>query len=356
MSIIPSQLQLITNQRETEQNQTVTLTAKVLDQYGNPIAGQDISLFMDHPDFTTQIFLRQEMTDIHGSAFFELTLRNVGDSMVSAQCGTLASPILNIRVLSSLLPPSGPRTWPGVVRSMSRLQVDLNTLMGVHIGKDHHPTKQELCVSLGLDYDKADDRNKMSQALYTSKLWFDYLWRVLYQPSSSYAKDFSALMSDSIGYSNWKNDSNSPAAYMKIYYHLSDDEIRDLWVLSKMWDRFVQTANQFNIHLFVGYREPHHNTWRYKQPNFWEYVEKQIMSASRLGKGLQTILRRHRDLGMILTSGEPISRALEQARDVHKMITDRTMPKFRCIPCWRAGQLVELASQDEFVNHVKQKH
>ncbi len=356
VSIIPSQLQLFSNLGGIEQNQIVTLTATVSDQFGNPIAGQDVLLFMEHPDFATQIFLTQETTNVHGSVLFEITLRSIGDSRLSAHSGNLSSPLVTVQVSPSALPPQGPRTWPGVIRSMSRLQVDLNTMMGQHIAKATEPTKKDLCTSLGLDYDKADDRNRISQALYSSKMWFDYIWRALYQPSPSYAKDYSTFMNDSAAYSTWKSDPNSSAGYLKIYYHLSDDEIRELWVLSKMWDRFRQIANQYNLHLFVGYRDPVRNIWRYRQPSFWEYVETQIKSASRLGKGLQTILGRHRDLGMIMTSGEPISRVLEQAQGVQKMITNRTGPKFRCLLCWRNGQLVELASQDEFASHIKQVH
>ncbi len=356
MSIIPSQLQLVANQNQIEQNHTIILSARVLNEFGNPIPDQDVSLFMNHIDFLSPVLLTQQTTNARGTATFEVPLRSVGNSTLSAHCGSLSSAPINVQVLPSALPPSGPKTWYGVAGSMSRLQIDLNTLIGKMLTNGLHPTKEELCTGLGLDYSRANDRDKMSQVLYASKLSFDYVWRHLYEPSPAFGSDYSTFMNDAAGYSAWKNDPSSPYAYLRNYYHQSDDEVRRLWVLSRMWDRFVQTANQYNLHLFVGYFDTINKVWRYKQPSFWEYVEKQIWSASRLGHGMRTILGRHRDLGMVLTSGEPIQNALEGAQTVHKMIIERTTPRIKCLRCWRKGIEINLSSQDELVEHIKSNH
>jgi hypothetical protein len=219
-----------------------------------------------------------------------------------------------------------------------------------------HPTKEELCKELGLDYDRANDRNRVSDALYNLKMWFDYVLKVLYQPSATFGKDFANLMNDASSYAAWKMDRDSPYGYLKAYYGQSEDEIRQLWVMSRMWDRFVQLANQYNLHMFVAYYDRDLRIWRYKQPTFWEYVDKQIQSGSRLAKGLGTILARHRDLGMILTSAAPVAGALEDLQKVQQMITERNPPKMRCLKCWRNGTIMEVSSQDELADHIKAVH
>lgn len=123
-----------------------------------------------------------------------------------------------------------------------------------------------------------------------------------------------------------------------------------------MWDNFVLIANQHNLHLFVSYYDDSTRSHRYRQPNFWQYVVKQIESASHWGKAILTILARHRDLGMMLTSGEPIYKALEGAETVRKMITDQTTPKFRCPICWQNGTKVEFSGTTDFFDHVKKTH
>jgi hypothetical protein len=342
---------------EVEQNHAVIVSAKVTDQFGNPLANQDISLFTEHPSFTGPVLLTQKETDVHGTAMFEIVLRIPGSSVLQARLGNLlASSALSVQVIPSILSPSGPKSWFGISGSLSRLERDLSTVVGKMISNGLHPTKEELCKELGLDYDRANDRNRVSDALYNLKMWFDYVLKVLYQPSATFGKDFANLMNDASSYAAWKMDRDSPYGYLKAYYGQSEDEIRQLWVMSRMWDRFVQLANQYNLHMFVAYYDRDLRIWRYKQPTFWEYVDKQIQSGSRLAKGLGTILARHRDLGMILTSAAPVAGALEDLQKVQQMITERNPPKMRCLKCWRNGTIMEVSSQDELADHIKAVH
>jgi len=352
---VPSHIDLTANLSEIEQNNYVVLSARLLDQYGNPVPNEEVSLHQEHPNFVGEVVLDNRVTDVRGMALFEITLRAIGTSRLSAYgANHLASAAVEVNVLPSSISIDGPRSWQGVARSLSRLQFNLSTVMGRMIAQGADPTKEEICAELGLDYQRANDRNQVSKAIYELKIWFDYLWRVLYQRSPSYGKDYSVLRQDLDSYSKWKNDSNSPHPYLRTYYHLLEEEVRELWILSRMWDIFVETANQYNLHLFVGYKAP--DGWHYKQPNFWEYVDKQIRSASRMGKGIRTILTRHRDLGMILTSGQSIHKALEGAEDVRKMITDRVVSKFRCPMCSEKGTLTEFPNREEWIRHVKACH
>jgi len=199
-SIIPTQLRLEANQHQIEQNQPVILSVHLVEQWGNPVSSVDVSLYVDHPDYGTPLLLSNQMTDVHGKALFEITLRSLGNTTLTAYAANLTSPPATVEVLPSSLPPLGPRTWNGVLRSLGRIGVDLNTVIGQEISQGHHPTKEELCQRLGLDYQRANDRNKVSTALNHLKQSFDYVWRVLYEQSSEFGKDFASFMRDSAGY------------------------------------------------------------------------------------------------------------------------------------------------------------
>ncbi len=84
-------------------------------------------------------------------------------------------------------------------------------------------------------------------------------------------------------------------------------------------------------------------------------MEKQIQSGERLSKGLRTILLRHNDLGMMLTSGEPAYKALEDTEATLKMITD-SAPPIKCELCWRNGVSQQFQSIDALYNHIKASH
>jgi len=304
MSIQPTNLQLLVNSKQIEQNQAVIVSALLFDNNGNPVPNIEVSLYVGHLDYGGELLLDHEPTNVRGIATFEIPLRSVGSSTFVARVGALTSPQVSVVVSPTSLVAVGPTSWNRVVGSQSRLEVDLNTVIAKMIAANRHPTKEDICVLLGLDYTKANDRARVTQAVYRMKWWFDYLWRILYEPSSAHNKEFADLMRDEKGYSSWKTAPNSPVSVLKATYHLGDDEIHEFWVLSKMWDNFVKIANKWNLHLLIAYNDG--GTWRYKRPDFWEYDNKQILSASRLFKGVQTILLRHRDFGMVLTSGQSV--------------------------------------------------
>ena len=354
ISLVPTELVLVPNQPVLEQNDTVILRARLLDQNRNPIAGQQIGLYIEHPEYQGQIRIQEETTDAAGTVTFYVSLKNPGDFRFVAQVGSVAGSC-GVRVnLSSS--PSGPRSWQGVVNSMSRLESDLSIVMGQMIATGQRPTKQDLCAALGLDYSLARDRGAISSALYDLKMLFDYLWRNLYESSPSFPRDFARFMQDAAGYAAWKSSPNSVYSRLINTYHQSEDEIHEAWVLARMWDEFLHTANSmYGLHFMVSFYDRASGVHYYIQPGFWEYVEKQIQSGSRLTKGLRTILTRHRDLGMMLTSGEPAYKALEGAESTLKMITD-SAPAIVCELCRRNGVTSQFQSIDELYTHIRAAH
>jgi hypothetical protein len=353
ISLIPSSLQLIANRNRIEQNEHVLFQSRLFDANRNPIPNNTIDLFLDHTDYPRECKVGEQITNNEGIARFELTFRHTGDFSLYALRGSVQSPLVAVVVIPATR--AGIQSWLGVQTSLGRFGGDLNTVIDQMIASGRSPTKKELCDALSLDYDNANDRNRVSGALYDMKMAFDDLWRYVYEVSPAFPRDFSTIMQDNAAYQTWQQAPNSPYSNLINRYSLSADEIHQTWVMSEMWERFVANANQFNLHLFVGFRDPVTDEWRYKQPNFWEYTEKQIQSASRLGKGMKTILSRHQDLGMMLASGEPVHEALRATEGTFKMITD-TAPAMRCEFCWRQGISLEFPTVDQLYSHIKIVH
>ena len=242
-----------------------------------------------------------------------------------------------------------PKTWVGVGRFRTPFEISVNQVIGKMIRKGISPTKDQICEALGLDYYAAIDRNKVSSAIYKHKFLFDYAWRVLYEPSPAYQRNYARYMRDTAGYDKWK--ASDPERYQYLLdYNITDDDIRRYWVMANMWDDFVQAANRWNLFLFTA------EGLRYIQPNYWEYTTKQIASAQRLGKGMITILSRHKDLGMMLTSGESIDVAMLTANDTLKMITDGRPYRHRCEECASKGITSEFDSQQKLFQHWQSAH
>ena len=355
ISIVPAELVLVSNQQVLEQNNTVLLRARLLDQNRNPMSGQHIALYVEHPDYPGPIRIQDEVTDQDGTVSFYVSLKNPGDFEFVAEIGSVTSAPCKVTVNMSLAP-SGPRSWQGVVNSMSRLESDLSIVMGQMIAAGQRPTKEDLCNALGLNYTLARDRGTISSAIYDLKLLFDYLWRNLYESSTAFPRDFAKFMQDAAAYASWKLNPDSVYSRLVSVYHQSEDEIHEAWVLSRMWEEFLNSANtMYGLHFMVAFYDRVARVYYYVQPSFWEYVEKQIQSGSRLTKGLRTILTRHRDLGMMLTSGEPAYKALEDSEATLKMITD-SAPSIRCELCWRSGTTTQFQTIDELYAHLKAAH
>lgn len=227
----------------------------------------------------------------------------------------------------------------------------MNQAVAALLSTRTEPTKREICDQLGLDYDNGDDRAKVSNALHKLKKTFDIAWRGVYVASGVYEKDHAELSADSVAYQKWKNE-NSELYDLLQQSDVAEGEIHEFWIHSELWERFKAVANQWNIHIFVSYGEPFvAESWKYRQPNYWDYTVKQIQTARNLGKGVISILERHRDLGMMLTSGESVELALQSATDTVQLVADGTPMRHRCELCGGG-----FGSQRELVEHWQQNH
>lgn len=248
--------------------------------------------------------------------------------------------------------PRRPTTWPGILRLRTHFDIKVNEALASLLQAGTNPTKRQICDKLGLDYDNGDDREKVSNALHNLKETFDYAWRQVYVGLGQYDKDYAALTADTAAYGKWKKEEKPELYDLLQQYDLVEGDIREFWVHSKLWERFLIVANEWNMYLVVAYGQPFvADSWTYRQPDFWDYTVKQIQIARNLGKGVISILERHRDLGMMLTSGEKVEVALQTATDTLQLVADGTPMRHRCDLC---GEVFE--SQRELAEHWKQHH
>jgi len=248
-----------------------------------------------------------------------------------------------------------PKTWMGIIRQRSQFEVSVNEAMASLMRRGIEPCKREICEELGLDYSDADDRAKVTLAIHKHKILFDYAWK-LYVSLGLFDRDYEIFADDYEGYGNWQKQ-KSELYEMLLRIGVTEEEVRRLWIFSQVWEKFLAAANQWNLHLFIASGEPWtRNGFRYRQPNFWEYMVKQIEIGRNLEKGVLRILERHQDMGMILTSTEPVEIAIQVAQDTLKMISDGAPLRYRCDLCADKGRMIAFRTQVELVNHYREVH
>lgn len=248
-----------------------------------------------------------------------------------------------------------PRTWRGIIRQRSRFEVAVNDAMAMFMRRGIEPTKRQICEALGLDYDNANDRNKVTLAIARHKKLVDYAWE-LWVESGDYDRHYQQVADDVISYREWKTQKAELYRLMR-QIGMTEADIHQTWILSQLWERFLEACNRWNLHVFVAFGQPfRRDGFRYRQPNYWDYIYKQIEIARKLCKGTLTILERHRDLGMILTSAEPVEIAIQTAQDTLAMVADGPPLRHRCELCAEEGRIVAFRTQRELVEHYRQRH
>ena len=240
----------------------------------------------------------------------------------------------------------------------SRFDVLVNEAMARLMNRGIHPTKREVCEELGLDYDDPKDRGKVTNSIHKHKEIFDHAWNQLYVGGGAFARDYAEVSMDTNSYEEWRRRDAELYNLLR-QLGVEETEIHEFWVYSILWNRFVETANrEWNLHLFVAYGgQPWvADSYRYMQPNYWDYTFKQIEIAQNLGKGMVTTLARHRDLRMMLISGESVETALLATKDTLQMLTNGAPLRHRCEECARRGEAVAFRTQKELIEHYNQHH
>ena len=246
--------------------------------------------------------------------------------------------------------------WRAIIRRRTPFETLVNEAMASLMRRGIEPTKREICEEIGLDYDNAHDRSRVSLAIAKHKKYFDQAWRDAFIPLGQFDEAYQRASDDVRGYEEWKR---RDASFCNTWYAHGwlEEDLHEIWIHSQVWEDFLRIANRQNLHLFVADGVPfRRDGFRYKQPNFWDYTVKEIDIGRRLQKGVLTILERHQDLGMILTSGEPIEKTIQVAQDGLQMIADGPPLRYRCELCEEQGIIMAFRTQRELVNHYRQAH
>lgn len=248
-----------------------------------------------------------------------------------------------------------PRTWRGIIRQRNHFDVLVNDAMALFMRRGIEPTKRQICEALGLDYENADDRANVTQAISTNRRLIHYAWN-LWVESGNYDRHYHQIADASESFLEWKTQKGDLYDMMR-QIGMSEADIHQLWIMSHLWERFLTAANQWNLHVFVAFGTPFlRDGYRYRQPNYWDYVANQVETARRLCKGTLTILERHRDFGMMLTSGEEVEIAVQTARDTLQLIADGAPTRFRCERCAEQGIMRAFRTQQQLIEHYRRVH
>jgi len=250
---------------------------------------------------------------------------------------------------------SRPQTWNGIISQRSRFDVLVNDAMASLMRNKTEPSKRQICEKLGLDYDDADDRAKVTSAISQNRRLIHYAWN-LWVESSDYGRHYQRIADDSQSFLGWKAQKAELCGMMK-RLGMSESDVHQLWILSRLWEMFLMAANKWNLHIFVAFGQPwRRDGFRYRQPNYWDHIVNQVETARRLCKGTLTILERHRDFGMMLTSGTEVEIAVQTAKETLQMIADGEPARFKCEQCASQGIITVFRTQRELVEHYSQKH
>jgi hypothetical protein len=248
-----------------------------------------------------------------------------------------------------------PRSWNSILRQRNRFDGMVNDVMALLMRKEIEPSKRQICQTMGLDYDDANDRAKVTASISKNRELVHYAWNYWVE-NGSFDEHFQRVADDSLGFKGWKVQKADLYDMMK-QIGMSEADIHQLWILSQLWERFLAVANQWNLHVFVAFGIPwQKDSFRYKQPKYWDYIASQVETARRLCKGTITILERHRDLGMILTSGIEVQVAIQTAKATLQMIADGEPPRYKCELCAENGIMSVFKTQQDLVSHYKSAH
>lgn len=246
--------------------------------------------------------------------------------------------------------------WTLVLQHRTPFETMVNDAMTSFLKQGIKPTKRQVCKELGLDYDDANDRENVTLAIAANKKYADIVYREAFIPLGQWDEAYQRAADDVLGYDSWKRN-NAGFAKTWLAQGWSENDLHEIWIHSRIWEEFLRIIDRYNLHVFVATGTPwKRNSFRYDQPNFWDYMVKQIDVCRRMQKGVLTTLERHRLLGMILTSGETVEKTIQVSQDGLHMVSDGAPLRHRCEKCEENGSLIAFNTQTELFEHYKNAH
>lgn len=246
--------------------------------------------------------------------------------------------------------------WTLILKHRTLFETTVNDVMASLMRQGKTPNKRKICEEIGLNWHNAEDRSSVSLAIAANKKYVDMAYREAYIPLGLWDAAYQRAADDVESYEEWKR---KDAQFVKHWYAngWTENDLREVWIHSRIWDDFLKTINRYNLHVFVASGTPFkRGSFRYEQPDFWDYLVNQIDVCRRLQKGALTTLERHKILGMILTSGERVEKTIQVQQDGLHMVADGAPMRHRCELCEEDGILLAFSTQAELFEHYKKVH
>jgi hypothetical protein len=247
--------------------------------------------------------------------------------------------------------------WKLVLKHRTLFETMVNDAMALFMKQGIRPNKRQVCEEIGLDWHSAEDRSAVSLAIAANKKYVDMAYREAFIPLGLWDAAYQKAADDHDAYKEWKR---KDAQFVEAWYAngWTEEDLREVWIYSRIWEEFLKVINRYNLYVFVAVTGTpfKKGSFKYEQPDFWDYLVNQIDVCRRLQKGAITTLERHRILGMILTSGEPVEKTIQVQQDGYHMVADGAPMRYRCELCEEDGILIAFSTQKELFEHFKKVH
>jgi hypothetical protein len=246
---------------------------------------------------------------------------------------------------------SRPHTIGGKARYLSLNRFDISVARGIgHLLDDHGKFRRaDLIEYVGLDPKLVRDSQRVANSIQKLRRAVKAYWDE-WQLSPDYMKRYGEFMADEAGFRKWMTE-DSIAGKIAADYGLKEDELRDFWVQSQMWETLQDNLKAFDLYL------PYSNDgMNLSRLNFWEWTIKRIKDGRQLGRGLKSVLDDFVRFGMMLPSGESPRALRARQEEMERALTDGTPLWHVCERCLEAGVDTRFVSQSELIRHVLERH
>ncbi len=243
------------------------------------------------------------------------------------------------------------RTLPGAVRRLSLNPFDVSVARGIgHLldtkGKFRRP---ELIRYVGLNPDLHRDVQRVNTSISKLRRAVKAYWDQ-WESSPEYHATYTKIRGDNDEFRLWV-DHETIAHSLRDEYELNEEELRDFWVQSRMWDLLQDNLRAFDLYL------PYCDAgWNMRRMNFWEWTVKRIKDGRVAGRILKNVLDDFVRFAMMLPSGESPKALKAVQEQVERALTDGTPFWHICEQCLTRGVETHFANQTELVRHINQVH
>lgn len=138
-----------------------------------------------------------------------------------------------------------------VLKHRTLFETTVNNAMASLMKREIRPNKRQICEEIGLNYNNANDRGSISVAIAANKKYVDLAYHEAFIPLGLWDAAYQRAADDYRGYEEWKRKDSQ---FVDTWHAngWTENDLRELWIHSKIWDEFLRTVNRYNLHVFVA--------------------------------------------------------------------------------------------------------